>query len=58
MVLISIEERVDLPSAAQLQRVPLVRKQDFGPKLLRRLWSERGGLSPDARVLARRSRLT
>ena len=41
VVLISIDERVDVPSAAQLQRVPLVRKQDFGPKLLRRLWSER-----------------
>ena len=41
VVLISIDERVDVPSAAHLQRVPLVRKQDFGPKLLRRLWSER-----------------
>lgn len=43
VVLISIEERVDVPSAAQLDRVPLVRKQDFGPVLLRRLWSEHGG---------------
>ena len=43
VVLISIEERVDIPSAALLERVPLVRKQDFGPKLLRRLWNEHGG---------------
>jgi CheY-like chemotaxis protein len=41
VVLISIEERIDVPSAAQLDAVPLVRKQDFGPRLLRRLWSER-----------------
>ena len=43
VVLISIEERIDIPSAGQLARVPLVRKQDFGPKLLRRLWKEHGG---------------
>jgi DNA-binding NarL/FixJ family response regulator len=42
VVLISIEERVDVPSAAQLARVPLVRKQDFGPGLLRRIWTEHG----------------
>jgi DNA-binding NarL/FixJ family response regulator len=41
VVLISIEESVDVPSAAQLDDVPLVRKQDFGPRLLRRLWSAR-----------------
>jgi len=40
VVLISIEERIDVPSAAQLDTVPLVRKQDFGPRLLRRLWAE------------------
>jgi two-component system invasion response regulator UvrY len=40
VVLISIEERIDVPSAAQLSTIPLVRKQDFGPRLLRRLWSE------------------
>ena len=40
VVLISIEERSDVPSAAQLGAVPFVRKQDFGPRLLRRLWSE------------------
>ena len=43
VVLISTEESVDLPSAAQLEHaVPLVRKQDFGPKLLRRLWVTHG----------------
>jgi DNA-binding NarL/FixJ family response regulator len=40
VVLISVEERVDVPSAQQLVSIPLVRKQDFGPRLLRRLWSE------------------
>jgi DNA-binding NarL/FixJ family response regulator len=40
VVLISIEERIDVPSAAQLG-VPLARKQDFGSRLLRRLWSDR-----------------
>jgi DNA-binding NarL/FixJ family response regulator len=40
VVLISIEEGIDVPSAAQLDAVPLVRKQDFGPRLLRRLWLE------------------
>jgi DNA-binding NarL/FixJ family response regulator len=39
VVLISIEERVDVPSA-QLDAIPLVRKQDFGPRMLRRLWTE------------------
>jgi two-component system invasion response regulator UvrY len=43
VVLISIEDRVDVPSAAQLDAVPFVRKQDFGPRLLRRLWSEHRG---------------
>jgi DNA-binding NarL/FixJ family response regulator len=43
VVLISIGEHADLPSAAQLgETVPLVRKQDFGPMLLRRLWREHG----------------
>ena len=42
VVLISIDERVDVPSAARLEAVPLVRKQDFGPRLLRRLWEEHG----------------
>jgi two-component system, NarL family, invasion response regulator UvrY len=41
VVLISIEDPLDLPSAAELNdAVPLVRKQDFGPRLLRLLWSE------------------
>jgi DNA-binding NarL/FixJ family response regulator len=43
VVLISIEELADLPSASQLAgSVPLVRKQDFGPRLLRALWAEHG----------------
>jgi DNA-binding NarL/FixJ family response regulator len=42
VILISIEERVDVPSAAQLEAVPLVRKQEFGPRLLKRLWAEYG----------------
>jgi DNA-binding NarL/FixJ family response regulator len=43
VVLISIGERTDLPAATQLgDGVPLVRKQDFGPVLLRRLWREHG----------------
>jgi DNA-binding NarL/FixJ family response regulator len=41
-VLISIEDQIDVPSAAQLSEVPFVRKQDFGPRLLRRLWTEHG----------------
>jgi DNA-binding NarL/FixJ family response regulator len=51
VVLISIEEQIDIPSMARLAHVPLVRKQDFGPGLLRRLWSEYGaerGASPRA----------
>jgi two-component system, NarL family, invasion response regulator UvrY len=39
VVLVSIEERADVPSAAA---TPFVRKQDFGPRLLRRLWSAHG----------------
>jgi hypothetical protein len=42
VVLISIEERVDIPLVSQLGLVPLVRKQDFGPDLLRRVWAEHG----------------
>jgi CheY-like chemotaxis protein len=43
VVLISIEDPIDLPSVAQLgQAVRLARKQDFGPRLLRQLWGERG----------------
>jgi DNA-binding NarL/FixJ family response regulator len=43
VVLISIDELADLPSTAELgNAVPLVRKQDFGPRLLRRLWAEHG----------------
>jgi len=44
VVLISIDEPADLPSTAELgPEVPLVRKQDFGPRMLRRLWTERPG---------------
>jgi two-component system invasion response regulator UvrY len=43
VVLISIEESADLPAAARSSPdVPLVRKQDFGPRLLRRLWVQHG----------------
>ena len=42
VVLISIEERIDVPSAAQLEPIPLVRKQELGPRLLKRLWDEYG----------------
>jgi two-component system, NarL family, invasion response regulator UvrY len=45
VVLISIEDPLDLPAVAQLpDAIPLVRKQDFGPRLLRRLWDERLGV--------------
>ncbi len=44
VVLISIDGFADLPSTAELgEAVPLVRKQDFGPRMLRRLWTEHGG---------------
>jgi len=43
VVLISVEEAADVPSAASLtERVPFVRKRDFGPGLLRRLWAAYG----------------
>ena len=43
VVLISLGDRADLPTALLLgDTVPLVRKQDFGPVLLRRLWREHG----------------
>jgi two-component system, NarL family, invasion response regulator UvrY len=46
VVLISIEESVDIPSAARLAgAVPLVRKQDFGPRLLRRIWGDATGVN-------------
>lgn len=42
LVLISIDDLIDLPSAAQVtQTARLVRKQDFGPRLLRQLWKDR-----------------
>ena len=43
VVLVSIEDSIDLPSAARVaESVPLVRKQDFGPRLLKRIWREHG----------------
>jgi two-component system invasion response regulator UvrY len=43
VVLISTEDSIDHPSAAQIAPgVPLLRKQDFGPRLLKRIWHERG----------------
>ena len=43
VVLITMDDVLDLPSARELgDAVPLVRKQDFGPRLLRRLWREHG----------------
>lgn len=43
VALISIENPEDLPSARELAgAVALVRKQDFGPRLLRRLWARHG----------------
>jgi len=42
VVLVSVEEPAMHPSAAALgEQVPLVRKQDFGPRLLERLWRGR-----------------
>jgi two-component system invasion response regulator UvrY len=44
VVLISIEERANIPAAAQTcGAVELVRKEDFGPHLLRSLWVAHGG---------------
>jgi DNA-binding NarL/FixJ family response regulator len=41
IVLMSVDEATDLPTAARLDDgVRLVRKQDFGSRLLQRLWSE------------------
>jgi DNA-binding NarL/FixJ family response regulator len=42
VVLISIEEPANLPAAATSEDCPLVRKQDFGPALLRELWAKHG----------------
>jgi CheY-like chemotaxis protein len=51
VVLISIEELIDVPSARRLPGVPFVRKQDFGPRLLRRIWAQRSqeGMPPGVR---------
>ncbi len=43
VVLISIDEGPDLPAATELRHaVALVRKQDFGPRLLRQIWRDHG----------------
>lgn len=42
VVFISMVEAVDVPSAAKLSHIPFVRKQDLGPRLLRRLWAAHG----------------
>ena len=43
VVLISLEDQPDLPpSVSTCGAAALVRKQDFGPALLRRLWAEHG----------------
>ena len=43
VVLISIDERPTCRPRGHLGAdVPFVRKQDFGPRLLRRLWAEHG----------------
>ena len=51
VVLISADDRIDLPSAARhIESVPLVRKQDFGPRLLARIWNEHGPWAAGPRV--------
>ncbi len=43
VVLISIDDSIDLPSLTQCaQPAPLVRKQDFGPRMLRSIWRDHG----------------
>jgi hypothetical protein len=45
VVLISVEEPRDVPAARSCGAATFVRKQDFGPALLRRIW--RAYASPD-----------
>ncbi len=46
IVLITVEEAPDLPAGlTTCGAAELVRKQDFGPALLRRLWRAHGGRS-------------
>ena len=43
MILVSVEDAAALPSSAQkCGAAALVRKSDFGPTLLRRLWELHG----------------
>jgi two-component system, NarL family, invasion response regulator UvrY len=47
VVLISVEDSIDLPSAARVAKgIPLLRKQDFGPRSLKRIWREHGAAAP------------
>jgi DNA-binding NarL/FixJ family response regulator len=48
VVLVSIEDAVDVPSVRRLSGVRFVRKQEFGPRLLQRVWKERAtaGMPP------------
>jgi two-component system invasion response regulator UvrY len=49
IVLISLEERRDLPSSVSAcGAAALVRKQDFCPRLLKKLWAEHGNERSDA----------
>jgi DNA-binding NarL/FixJ family response regulator len=48
VVLISIEGPANLPAAATSEGSALVRKQDFGPALLRKLWDAHGPPSEPA----------
>ncbi len=50
VVLISIEDPDELSHAVQGSgAAALVRKRDFGPELLRRLWTDHGESPPDVR---------
>ena len=52
VVLISIDDSIDIPSATRCaQPVPLVRKQDFGPRLLKSIWRDHGH-EPGQRTVA------
>jgi two-component system, NarL family, invasion response regulator UvrY len=42
LVLISVEDSTDFPSAQIAQSIPFVRKQDFRPRLLKSLWHDYG----------------
>ena len=57
VVLISIEDTEEIAREAELCGIAeLVRKQDFGPTLLRRLWDAHGGSRPKGDAPPRGSR--